>query len=66
MVKPDVVYHFDFGSPNSYLLHKLIPGIEQRTGVTFDYLPILLGGLAAALLLTALASIRRSFGQALS
>lgn len=48
MVKPDVVYHFDFGSPNSYLLHKLIPGIEQRTGVKFEYLPILLGGLMKA------------------
>jgi 2-hydroxychromene-2-carboxylate isomerase len=45
MVKPDVVYHFDFGSPNCYLLHKLIPALEQRTGATVKYLPILLGGL---------------------
>ena len=36
---------FDFASPNCYLAHKLIPGIEARTGVTFDYVPVLLGGL---------------------
>ncbi len=36
---------FDFGSPNAYLAHKVIPDIEARTGVTFEYVPILLGGL---------------------
>lgn len=35
---------FDFGSPNAYLAHLGLPGIEARTGVTFDYVPILLGG----------------------
>ena len=35
---------FDFGSPNAYLAHKVLPGIESRTGVTFAYVPILLGG----------------------
>jgi 2-hydroxychromene-2-carboxylate isomerase len=35
---------FDFGSPNAYLAHLLIPAIEQRTGVRFKYVPILLGG----------------------
>jgi 2-hydroxychromene-2-carboxylate isomerase len=39
-----VEFHFDFGSPNAYLAHCLIPGIEQRTGVTFTYVPVLLGG----------------------
>lgn len=39
-----VEFHFDFGSPNAYLAHLVIPQIEQRTGVTFDYVPILLGG----------------------
>jgi 2-hydroxychromene-2-carboxylate isomerase len=39
-----VEFHFDFGSPNAYLAHKVIPGIEQRTGVAFSYVPILLGG----------------------
>ena len=36
---------FDFGSPNAYLSHKVIPAIEARTGVRFDYVPVLLGGL---------------------
>jgi 2-hydroxychromene-2-carboxylate isomerase len=39
-----VEFHFDFGSPNAYLAHKVIPEIEQRTGAKFDYVPILLGG----------------------
>ena len=40
-----VEFLFDFGSPNAYLCHKVIPAIEARTGVKFDYVPILLGGL---------------------
>ena len=39
-----VEFHFDFGSPNAYLSHLVIPGIEQRTGSKFEYVPILLGG----------------------
>jgi 2-hydroxychromene-2-carboxylate isomerase len=39
-----VEFHFDFGSPNAYLAHKLILGIEQRTGAAFVYVPVLLGG----------------------
>lgn len=42
---PRAEFLFDFGSPNAYLAHKLIPGIEERTGVTFDYVPVLLGGI---------------------
>ena len=41
---PKVEFHFDFGSPNAYFAHKVIPGIEQRTGAKFEYVPILLGG----------------------
>jgi 2-hydroxychromene-2-carboxylate isomerase len=41
----DPVFLFDFGSPNAYLAHRVIPGIEQRTGVRFRYMPVLLGGL---------------------
>ena len=37
-------FHFDFGSPNAYLSHLVIPAIERRTGVRFQYVPILLGG----------------------
>jgi 2-hydroxychromene-2-carboxylate isomerase len=41
----DVAFYFDFGSPNAYLSHKVIPAIEARTGARFDYVPVLLGGL---------------------
>jgi 2-hydroxychromene-2-carboxylate isomerase len=39
-----VEFHFDFGSPNAYLAHLVIPEVEARTGATFEYVPILLGG----------------------
>jgi 2-hydroxychromene-2-carboxylate isomerase len=41
---PKVEFLFDFGSPNAYLSHLVIPDIEKRQGVKFDYVPILLGG----------------------
>jgi 2-hydroxychromene-2-carboxylate isomerase len=41
-------FMFDFGSPNAFLSHEAIPAIEQRTGVKFDYVPILLGGVFKA------------------
>ncbi|WP_230206812.1 2-hydroxychromene-2-carboxylate isomerase [Novosphingobium sp. Gsoil 351] len=40
-----VQFLFDFGSPNAFLVHRVIPAIAQRTGGKFDYVPILLGGL---------------------
>ena len=45
MTSPTVQFLFDFGSPNAYLCHKVIPEIEARTGVRFEYVPVLLGGL---------------------
>ena len=39
-----VEFHFDFGSPNAYLCHVVIPAIEERTGARFTYVPVLLGG----------------------
>ncbi len=39
-----VEFHFDFGSPNAYLAHLVVPEIERRTGAKFEYMPILLGG----------------------
>lgn len=36
---------FDFGGPNSYLAHKVLPEICARTGAEVVYVPILLGGL---------------------
>ena len=38
-----VEFHFDFGSPNAYLSHLVIPEIERRTGAKFEYVPVLLG-----------------------
>jgi 2-hydroxychromene-2-carboxylate isomerase len=43
-----VEFHFDFGSPNAYLSHLVIPEIEKRTGVKFKYVPVLLGGVFKA------------------
>jgi 2-hydroxychromene-2-carboxylate isomerase len=40
-----VEFMFDFGSPNAYLAERIIPDIEQRTGVKFQYVPVLLGGI---------------------
>jgi 2-hydroxychromene-2-carboxylate isomerase len=34
-----------FGSPNAYLSHRVLSGIEARTGARFDYVPVLFGGL---------------------
>jgi len=39
---------FDVGSPNAFLSHEAIPDIEKRTGVKFEYVPILLGGIFKA------------------
>ena len=39
-----VEFHFDFGSPNAYLAHVVIPEIERRTDAKFEYVPVLLGG----------------------
>jgi len=41
----DVIFYFDFGSPNAYLAHRIIPEIERRGAAHFVYTPILLGGL---------------------
>jgi 2-hydroxychromene-2-carboxylate isomerase len=45
---PNVEFLFDFGSPNAYLAHRVIPAIEDRTGVRFVYVPVLLGGVFKA------------------
>ena len=43
-----VEFLFDFGSPNAYLSHLVIPEIEARTGEKFTYVPVLLGGVFKA------------------
>jgi 2-hydroxychromene-2-carboxylate isomerase len=41
-------FYFDFGSPNAYLAYRVLPTIEQRTGVEFTHVPVLLGGIFKA------------------
>lgn len=49
MVHPlKVEFQFDFGSPNAYLAELAFPAIERRTGVKFEYVPVLLGGIYKA------------------
>ena len=48
MTKTSPQFMFDVGSPNAFLSHEAIPGIEKRTGVKFEYIPILLGGIFKA------------------
>lgn len=45
---PKAEFLFDFGSPNAYLAHQVIPDIEKRTGTKFEYTPVLLGGIFKA------------------
>ncbi len=44
-MKMKVEFIFDFASPNAYFCHKVIPEIENRTGISFNYVPCLLGGI---------------------
>jgi 2-hydroxychromene-2-carboxylate isomerase len=39
---------FDFGSPNAYLCHRVLPELAKRTGARIEYVPILLGGVFKA------------------
>lgn len=43
-----IEFYFDFGSPNSYLSYKVLPGIAQRIGATVELKPALLGGIFKA------------------
>ena len=45
---PKVEFLFDFGSPNAFLADRVIPDIEKRTGVAFERVPVLLGGIFKA------------------
>jgi 2-hydroxychromene-2-carboxylate isomerase len=46
--RPRVEFLFDFGSPNAFLCHRVIPSIEARTATRFLYVPVLLGGIFKA------------------
>ncbi len=44
----EVDFYFDFASPNVYMAYRLVPQIEARTGLTFNPIPVLLGGIFKA------------------
>lgn len=48
MVTKTVEFIFDFGSPNAYLAHKVMPALAARTGAQIVYTPCLLGGIFKA------------------
>jgi 2-hydroxychromene-2-carboxylate isomerase len=48
MSTPAPQFLFDVGSPNAFLSHEAIPAIEKRSGVKFEYVPVLLGGIFKA------------------
>ncbi len=43
-----IEFHYDFGSPNAYLVHKVIPAISATSGIDFEHVPVLLGGVFKA------------------
>ncbi len=44
----EIEFLFDFGSPNAYLVHRVLPGIADRHGVRVRHVPMLLGGVFKA------------------
>ena len=44
----EIEYYYDFGSPNAYIAHKMLPGIAAKHGATLTYRPALLGGIFKA------------------
>ncbi|MEM6306300.1 MAG: 2-hydroxychromene-2-carboxylate isomerase [Pseudomonadota bacterium] len=43
--RPSIEFIFDFGSPNAYLVHKVLPGMAAEAGVEVPYSLALLGGI---------------------
>lgn len=41
----NIEFYFDFGSPTSYLAYKRLLQVSEKTGVSIDFKPVLLGGL---------------------
>lgn len=43
-----IEFLYDFGSPNAYLVHQLLPNIAARHNASIQWVPILLGGVFKA------------------
>lgn len=48
MSKPAIEFIFDFGSPNAYLVMKVLPAIAERHAAQIRLIPCLLGGIFKA------------------
>lgn len=48
MVRQVIDFYFDFGSPNAYLVHKVLPDLARAKNAMVRYHPILLGGVFKA------------------
>src|SRR3546814_16787520 len=48
MTTTHIEYLFDFGSPNSYLVTRVIPEIEASEPVIFEHIPVIHGGIFKA------------------
>ncbi len=44
----DIEFYYDFGSPNAYFVHKVLPAIAHEHGRKVIYRPVLLGGIFKA------------------
>lgn len=44
----DIEFYYDFGSPNAYLVHKVLPRLVEKHGAQIVYKPVLLGGIFKA------------------
>lgn len=43
-----IEFYYDFGSPNAYLVHQVLPEIAKQSGAALIYRPMLLGGVFKA------------------
>jgi 2-hydroxychromene-2-carboxylate isomerase len=48
MTKPVIEFIFDFGSPNAYLVLKVLPQVAEQHGAEIKLIPCLLGGIFKA------------------
>jgi len=48
MVMQDIEFMYDFGSPNAYLAHRVLPALAERHDARLRYVPVLLGGIFKA------------------
>ena len=45
MMSKTIDFIFDFGSPNAYFSHQVLPKLAAEKGASINYIPCLLGGI---------------------